>query len=101
MAYDELDLSFTSQVGVTLVRIERRSKLDLCPFVRPFPTGFDACSSFVEVPFVATDLAHRPIAQQVTCQNLEVGGNLARGYYARCKVRWPARRKGEGPLPNR
>ncbi|HEY8811065.1 MAG TPA: hypothetical protein VIO86_01085 [Candidatus Dormibacteraeota bacterium] len=91
-------LSLRSQIAVTSVRVERRMKLDVCPFVRPFPTGFDACPEFRPIAFVATDLSHRPLGEQVTCQNLKVGGNLTRGYYPRCDVGWPARRQGEASL---
>jgi len=88
-------LSLRSQIGRTSVRIERRVKLDVCPFARPFPAGFDGCPEFESTAFVATDLSHRPLGEQVTCRNLKVGGSMTRGYYPRCGVGWPARRRGE------
>jgi hypothetical protein len=61
---------------------------DACPYHRPFPPDFTACSAFQPRPFVALDLHYRPLPPVVTCQHLQVKATVvgAHRYYGRCGI---------------
>jgi hypothetical protein len=61
---------------------------DECPFLRPFPEGFDECPTFRPQPFAPIDMSDRPLAPMLTCGQL-VTRSLANGkvgWYAACRI---------------
>jgi len=67
---------------------------DTCPFVRPFPAGFDGCPAFTPQSYTAIDLHYRPSAAVTSCAHLLVGEVLERpgAYYPRCGLGTAAER---------
>lgn len=61
---------------------------DACPFRRPFPPDFAACTAYQPRAYVALDLRYRPLPPVLTCQHLEVRsvGRQPHGFYGRCGI---------------
>jgi hypothetical protein len=59
---------------------------DTCPYVRPFPAGFDGCPAFTPQSYTAIDLHYQPSAAVTSCAHLLVGEVVERpgAYYPRC-----------------
>jgi hypothetical protein len=61
---------------------------DTCPFVRPFPAGFDGCPAFTPQSYTAIDLHYQPSAAVTSCAHLMVGEVVERpgAFYPRCRL---------------
>lgn len=61
---------------------------DACPFLRPFPDGFDGCAAFHRSEFVALDTQYRFLRVLNSCRHLEARTvpSRAAAYYAACAL---------------
>lgn len=67
---------------------------DDCPYLKPFPPGFDACPAFTPQTYVAFDLHYRPTPAVSSCSHLAIGempGRLG-AFYPRCALGTRAQR---------
>lgn len=62
------------------------STQDVCPYPRPFQSGFTDCPAFQPTVFVPRTSREAPLVEGWTCSHLAVGEAAVGEFYPRCRV---------------